>query len=819
MADVREKVEQIRQAVYGKEVRESIASGIEAINTEVESTTQRQTTLETDMAEAKREAEEAATRANTAAGDAEDITEAMAVWEEYDPDNDYAPLNKVAYQGSSYINVLACKGVPPTEETHWLPIASKGDQGVPGPMPTLVVGDTTTLSPGSAATVTRRAGSPDAAPVLDFGIPRGVDGTGSGDMSKAIYDDNDDGKVNAADVADAVPTGAITDDMLSNDPNHIKARLSSHMVDNASVKDFGAKGDGATDDTAAIQACVNFIASKGGGIVNIPSGTFKITTPIIISNTRVSIVGQGENTIIMPYNCNGIEIKDNAFGYYLAWYGFIKNIKIDGTNAGITTHAIYAPYVRYGVFDSVHLTNFSGGAGITFVTANPQPTTPTGLYCGYITIKNPMIRNCKYGLEFTKVDDSITKYSISTDIGSPTLVSMVKIIGSGFINHNNVAICIDNGIQFSIDSVDISANTIVGCFIGKSCRNVEIRNIWHEQGSKEDIVVHKDAHVNILDTRTYTHIHGDTGIRRDTRSRTNVSSKGAVLTEGSHFQTGDNVIVNGRFQEWDIDQPKYWRAYLKNTNYTITQVKDSYFPNAGAHIVIQPSSNGGFLAFPFYVHEYDTGEVLTFSIDYKCSGDPSGLESPSMFNIGIYATASNGSLTQINNGNSAFTGAQYADTWQRISYSVKIPSAGRYSAVINFNTNPGQSSVNYYLKNAMCGRGYFASCWKPSKLEMNPNHDIYYEERFFGTMPSTNTVFYIYPKENIGTILNSICVISGKNITAKPIIAYDNRERVAVTPNDGVDAEYLIILRYIPETWSSGGFAHPTGAFKTAYFL
>ena len=234
MANVRDNVEQIRQAIYGIEVRESIASGIEAINTEVESTTQRQTALETDMAAAKRDAEEAATRANTAAGDAEDITEAMAIWEEYDPDNDYAPLNKVAYQGSSYINVLACKGVPPTEETHWLPIASKGGQGVPGPMPTLVIGNTTTLSPGSPATVTRRASSPDAAPVIDFGIPRGIDGTGSGDMTKVIYDTNDDGKVNAADIADAVPTGAITDNMLSNDPNHIKARLSSHMADYAS---------------------------------------------------------------------------------------------------------------------------------------------------------------------------------------------------------------------------------------------------------------------------------------------------------------------------------------------------------------------------------------------------------------------------------------------------------------------------------------------------------------------------------------------------------------------------------------------------------
>ena len=67
----------------------------------------------------------------------------------------------------------------------------QGVQGVPGNdgvTPNIQVGVVTTLPAGSQATVTRQADSPDAAPVFDFGIPKGMDAENPGDMHSSVYD-------------------------------------------------------------------------------------------------------------------------------------------------------------------------------------------------------------------------------------------------------------------------------------------------------------------------------------------------------------------------------------------------------------------------------------------------------------------------------------------------------------------------------------------------------------------------------------------------------------------------------------------------------
>lgn len=68
------------------------------------------------------------------------------------------------------------------------PVSVRGPQGDTGAVPNITVGTVSTLPPGSSATVTRQEGSTNENPVLDFGLPAGRDGEGSGDMVAAVYD-------------------------------------------------------------------------------------------------------------------------------------------------------------------------------------------------------------------------------------------------------------------------------------------------------------------------------------------------------------------------------------------------------------------------------------------------------------------------------------------------------------------------------------------------------------------------------------------------------------------------------------------------------
>lgn len=130
MANVAPYVAQIRQAVYGEEVRESIATAIEVMNQDnIDTQDHYDDTIE--------DVEAATTAANTAASGAN------AIAQEVEQKLDRGELT--------------------------------GPQGPEGTAATIQVGTVTTGPPGSSATVTNTGTSTDA--ILNFSIPQGATGS------------------------------------------------------------------------------------------------------------------------------------------------------------------------------------------------------------------------------------------------------------------------------------------------------------------------------------------------------------------------------------------------------------------------------------------------------------------------------------------------------------------------------------------------------------------------------------------------------------------------------------------------------------------
>lgn len=70
--------------------------------------------------------------------------------------------------------------------------------------------------------------------------------------------------------------------------------MPDRLAEIKNVKDFGARGTGSTDDTAAIQAAVNWTSGANRGTVYFPVGTYAISAPITFETPNINIRFLGE---------------------------------------------------------------------------------------------------------------------------------------------------------------------------------------------------------------------------------------------------------------------------------------------------------------------------------------------------------------------------------------------------------------------------------------------------------------------------------------------------------------------------------------------
>ncbi|MDO5531068.1 glycosyl hydrolase family 28-related protein [Sutterella sp.] len=112
----------------------------------------------------------------------------------------------------------------------------------------------------------------------------------------------------------------------------VQRTLGERFADVVNVKDFGAVGDGETDDTAAIQAAIDRAESVGGGTVLLPAGTYLATS--ITLKGGVYVVGGGYDVTQLKQiaGTNGDFVKTDGFDESAELLHFgLSNLEIDGS--------------------------------------------------------------------------------------------------------------------------------------------------------------------------------------------------------------------------------------------------------------------------------------------------------------------------------------------------------------------------------------------------------------------------------------------------------------------------------------------------------
>lgn len=164
------------------------------------------------------------------------------------------------------------------------------------------------------------------------------------------------------------------------------------MID-INVKWFGAKGDGVTDDTAAIAAAIAKAAASSinGGVVEFPEGTFNHTGIVAVSN--VILKGAGSDKTKLSYVGTGSAVSKGAVVTSIFRFG-MRDIAVVQDTDGQGGTGLDLDSFQYADFYNVTVSTFrnAGDTGIGVRMVN------THAVCAFNRFVNCTIENCDTAL-------------------------------------------------------------------------------------------------------------------------------------------------------------------------------------------------------------------------------------------------------------------------------------------------------------------------------------------------------------------------------------------------------------------------------------
>lgn len=179
------------------------------------------------------------------------------------------------------------------------------------------------------------------------------------------------------------------------------------------VKDYGAVGNGTTDDTAAIRNALNAAGAAGGGIVLFPPGNYLLSSTIQI-DTPVILLGSGEQSTILTTNqSTGDVISVNIPGVHIRHLRFTAASSVtrtSGAYVNFTATANQSSLEHFEMYKAFVGVNMASGATLYVEKGSTRDSSAApgsaGIevsggndhYIRNITMDNPDNRQSTYGI-------------------------------------------------------------------------------------------------------------------------------------------------------------------------------------------------------------------------------------------------------------------------------------------------------------------------------------------------------------------------------------------------------------------------------------
>lgn len=163
--------------------------------------------------------------------------------------------------------------------------------------------------------------------------------------------------INEAQVSGAIPASlATTTTWTQTGTGAVSRTVDAKLKEFVSVKDFGAVGDGVTNDTTAIQNALNSTAKT----IYFPAGTYLVSGLTYYGAKK--LIGDGSQNSILSYTGSGTCFVQSTPGTRI--YGFIiAGIKIQDVGTGVVGLDLNS--VSSSIFDDVVVSGFTTGISLT----------------------------------------------------------------------------------------------------------------------------------------------------------------------------------------------------------------------------------------------------------------------------------------------------------------------------------------------------------------------------------------------------------------------------------------------------------------------